>query len=170
MLDLNKIVGSIKRIHNITKSSEKVINAMIVDYTYNPKTNTAKQHKLDYVTTSGIIGSIFVNEKTTYTDIEVSENVKKHLLLIKDSIIKRKKAYEVYLKEGENIKSLTIDLLKENDILSNESFEKELTSKLAEKDIHFSFKNNAYGKIELNYTLNSNTSIEIIIKNILSAV
>ena len=53
MRDLNNLVGSIKKIHNISKSNERIIDAMIVDYTYNPDLATHRQHKIDYVTTDG---------------------------------------------------------------------------------------------------------------------
>lgn len=164
MTDLNKLIGSIKRIHNITNSSERILDAMIVDYTYNPNMSTHRQHKIDYVTTEGVIGNIFVNDKTTYTDIEVSEHVKKYLLLIKESMLKRKKAYEVYLEEAKNIEVLTIDLLKEDKALSKESFKEELSSKLAEKSIHLYYEDKVSGKTILNYTVDDNINLEVIIK------
>ena len=164
MTDLNNLVGNIKKIHIINKSNERVIDAMIVDYTYNPDLAIHRQHKLDYVTTDGVIGNIFVNDNTSYTDITVSEHVKKYLTLIKESMLRKKKAQEILQEEASNIQVLTIDLLKEDDALSKEEFINELTSKLAQKYIDYSYTSISHGKTSLVYKLNSDINIMVTIK------
>lgn len=164
MFNFNNLVGNIKKIHNKTKTSEKIVDAMIVDYTFNPNLNIAKQHRIDYVTTSGITGNMFINENTTFTDIEVSEHVKKYLLLIKESMTRKKEAHKIYIQETENIKTLTIDLLKEDNALSKEVFEKELKHRLEGNSIHYVGSDSYNGKVMLNYALNSNVSIKVILK------
>ena len=111
-----------------------------------------------------VIGNIFVNDNTSYTDIEVSEHLKKYLTLIKESMLRKKKAYEIYQKEIANIQALTTDLLKESNALSNEDFEKELTSRLSEKSISFSFVNKSHGKTSLVYRVNSDIELTVTTK------
>lgn len=164
MKNLKNMIGSIKKINNITKSSEKTIDAMIVDYTYNPNTSIHRQHKIYYVTTSGVVGSIYVNDKTSYTDITTTEHVKKHLSLIKDAIIRRKKAHEAYLNEGKNIENLTLELLKEEDGLSKESFIEDLNSKLSDKSITLYREDIRGQSTNLIYDINESVYLEITLK------
>ena len=99
MKNLSEMIGSIKKIKTVNTTGEKVIDVMITDYTYNPNATINKQHKLDYISITGNIGSIYVNDKTTYSDIITNEHTKKYLMLIKESIQRRKVAYERYLQE-----------------------------------------------------------------------
>ena len=164
MENLKNMIGSIKRIYNVTKSSEKTIDAMIVDYTYNPDIATHRQHKIDYVTTTGIIGSIFVNDKTSYTDIEISEHVMKNLALIKDSILRKKELQKSLLEESELIEFYTKELLREEEALPQDSFIKDLTSKLSDKSITLYRKDISGQKANLIFDINESIYLEVTLK------
>lgn len=164
MKNLNELVGCIKRIKTVNTVGERVIDAMIVDYKYNPDTTINKQHKLDYISTTGDAGSMYVNDKTTYTNITTSEHVKKYLKLIKESIQRRKVAYEQYLVERKNIEALTVELLQGNNAMSKESFEDKLVSDFAKRNIKVSHRDTKGGNIELTFAINKGVGLEVTLR------
>ena len=164
MNNLKDMIGSVKRIYNVTNSSTKTVDAMIVDYTYNPNTSTYRQHKLDYVTTSGIIGNMYINENTTFSNLEISDDTKKNLLLIKDCILRKKEFQKGILKESELIELYTKELLKEENALSQEAFINDLVSKLLEKSVVIHNKSINRQKVHLTFNINPNIYLDISIQ------
>lgn len=164
MKNLSEMIGSIKKIKTVNTTGEKVIDVMITDYTYNPNATINKQHKLDYISITGNIGSIYVNDKTTYSDIITNEHTKKYLMLIKESIQRRKVAYERYLQERKNIEALTIELLKDSEVLTKESFKKALIDKFDSKKVKLLSRKETKGCVVLSFAIKKDVSLDIALK------